>query len=89
MLRLHVETRNALQEHLGWVVAPLDLGAVDQTQEQRVALGLGDVFQLAGIEHLRLRGEVADLGGSQASQNAALVANHFEPAQVADELVEV
>jgi hypothetical protein len=42
-------------------------------------------FQLGGIDYLRLGGEVTDLGGSEASQDVALVAKDFEPTQMADE----
>ena len=44
---------------------------------------------LGGVEHLGFRGEMADLGRRQTSQELALVAKDFEPAQVTHEFVEV
>src|SRR5437667_4096619 len=77
LLRLSVETGNALREHFGQVVASLDLGALDQTQQQRVALRWRNVLELSGVQHLRLGGKVADLGRSEPRKERTLVAEHF------------
>ena len=89
LLRLDVESCDPLQEYLGEIVTRLDLSTLDQAQQQRVSLGRGDVLELGGVEHLRFGGKVSDFGRRQTSQELALVAEHFEPAQVADEFVQV
>ncbi len=89
LLRLDAETRNRIQEHFGEVVRCLDLRAMDQTQEQGVPLGRGDVLEFGGVEHLSFRDKMADLGRCQTGQKLALVAKDFEPAQVTHEFVEM
>jgi hypothetical protein len=60
-----------------------------QHSQKRVPLGCGDVLELGGIEHLGFGGEMADFSRRQSSQELALVAEDFEPAQVRDEFVKV
>ncbi len=44
------EHGHAFAKHLGQIVTALNLRAADQTQQERVALGGGDVLELGGIE---------------------------------------
>jgi len=63
-----LEHGHAFAEHLGQIVTPLNLRPADQAQQQRVALGGGDVLELGRVERPGLSGEVSDLGGRHASQ---------------------
>src|SRR5207253_10700765 len=89
LMRLRVKARDTFREHLGQVIASLDLGALHQAQQQRVALGRCDVLQFGGVQHLGLTSKVADLRCAQPVEKRTLVAEQLQPAQVRDEVIEV
>ncbi|HLZ21161.1 MAG TPA: hypothetical protein VKQ30_03465 [Ktedonobacterales bacterium] len=71
------------------VISRLNLRALDQAEQQRVALRRADDLELGGVEHLGLGGEVTHFGGCQAGEHQAFVAEDLEPAQVSYQLIEV
>ena len=89
LLRLRVKARDTFREHLGQVIARLNLSTVHEAQQQRVALGRCDVLQLGGVQYLGLTSKVADLRCAQPVEKRTLVAEQLQPAQVRDEIVEV
>jgi len=77
-----VQPRHAPHEHLDEGVARRDPGAMQQAQEQRVALRRHHVAQPVGVERPRLGREVQHLGRRDAGERTGAVALGEQPRQV-------
>ena len=70
---------HALEEHLGELVACVDLGLIEETHEQAVAPGLvRDVTHVADIQGGSFRGKLLYLRGGNLGQEGTCRYNGFE-----------
>mmetsp|Transcript_53305 Transcript_53305/g.125288 ORF Transcript_53305/g.125288 Transcript_53305/m.125288 type:complete len:764 (-) Transcript_53305:163-2454(-) len=89
LARMLVDQADALDEHLGDVVAGAHAHAADQGQHEGVPLGGPIAFELAGVQHGRAVRHVAQLRLRHAFEKRIAVRQRFQPSQLAEKEVEV